>query len=154
MSATDLRTWAANFAEFRDRVDNYETEAQQINPNGERGAGQMIAFQLAATFDKLGIDLLRGVRPAWMQNFDTSALDTQPHVLLAMRHFLGFTALQADGASLEDARTALRDQLTRLQDTAANWAANGVDAAEKEQITDEIRDLAARVQTAADALNR
>ncbi|MDN2496599.1 hypothetical protein FHY52_07810 [Nocardia nova] len=154
MSSADLQAWANNFAVLRGSLDNYESEAQQINPfSPNKGVGQMIAFQYGTSLKMLDLSPLVA-KPAWLEAEDFGPTDGREHLLLGSRYVLEATMQHADSVPLDTARTTLRNSLKRLEDIATRWAANGVDATELEQIVTERRDLARRAQAAAANLNQ
>ncbi|MGW4371354.1 hypothetical protein ACWEKT_37515 [Nocardia takedensis] len=154
MAAADLRVWVSNFAVLRGKLDNYEAEADQINPNSpNRGVGQMIGFQYGTIQSMLDLAPFLP-KPDWLDGEEFGPTADREHLLLASRYVLEATMQFADGASLDEARTTLRELLDRLEATARSWTENGVDAAELEQIAAERRALARRVKAAAAQANR
>ncbi len=154
MSSADLHTWAQNFAALRESLDNYESQAQQINPQSpHKGVGQMVAFQYGTILRMLDLSPA-AAKPAWLDGEDFGPTNGREHLLLASRYVLETTMQYADSVPLEAARTTLGNSLERLKGIATRWAENGVDTAELEQIVTERLDLARRAKAAVANLNQ
>jgi hypothetical protein len=151
MSSADLSAWASNFSVLGGMLDDYETEVAHTNPLWfpNRGTGQLVAFQYGTALGMLGLALWVQ-KPSWLDEPEFGPTAGTEHKLLASHYVLSAIIQYVDDVPLNEARAALRDLADRLSDTAAQWAEDGVNPAEVEQIRTERKELARRAATTAD----
>ncbi|MFI9536091.1 hypothetical protein ACIG56_22925 [Nocardia fusca] len=151
MSSADLSAWASNFSVLGGMLDDYETEVAPTNPLWfpNRGTGQLVAFQYGTALGMLGLALWVQ-KPSWLDDPEFGPTAGTEHKLLASHYVLSAIIQCVDDVPLNEARAVLRDLADRLSDTAAQWAEDGVNPAEVEQILTERKELARRAATTAD----
>ncbi|MGW5383260.1 hypothetical protein [Nocardia sp. NPDC003963] len=148
MSCTDLSAWSSNFSVLGEMLDDYETEAAEVDsPVPNRGTGQLVGFQYGTALDMLGFaPWVR--KPSWLDGPDFGPTAGAEYKLLASHYVLSAIVQYVNDVPLDEARADLRDLTDRLSVLAATWAEDGVDPAELRQILAERKDLAQQAAAA------